>query len=728
MSRAVCTRHRALFAAFCLAAALPGCNRDGADGDGGFDRDGLAAEVFGSRAELTSKLDQLMEKSEALTEASSVALSPDAKGTVAWRPRKMAPLPGESVPVDVALLPDVPPPPGELMATLDEIPAALAVTDEGWLVYTDHGKVRLCEAEGKVSDLLSASATVLQLDGKGERLLAQDKDRVYVLSGKGFSERRLYDRHPPGRANWGEAPGELLFLADKIDFSATEKFRIEILAEGFDLESAAARPAGWEPLKRYCAIGTLPAAEMTWGHLSGHYQIDAMPAPLYLLDQGTPIAPLTTTRKAADVEPAADDQRNLFWIRTYRRGENSGRAFFRSGKSAPEDCLQITGQPTYRIAAAPEGPWFACCVAAKDGGYELWRGRKADIEGNRVTYSLYGEADEAIRARVSGVVDDLRDAFLRMNPGGGLHETPFGYELNSVPKPEEMDRLADALEDSLGERLNLRLQPGIGALRQLDAVFDQAGSYVSEEPPMILALAAWQARALGTDAEWFLETASPSIAVDYNDPTSTDDLSYTALSAFGVARERISHGMSLYQTAKDLRSQPLRPIYLAENFRAETVQGIIQKELRRSGSAALTTPSQDRFAAFQSLKENNNALNAAMLNAGRMTKDQRLALLAAWRLAMGNPTSGRAIGQLAGVLMDNYYSEEALRLYRQAVALAPKDADIRFAFADCLLSHDLLDEAEREYGNVRLADEGGTYTADLPGRLNLVAEMRSGRK
>ncbi|MEO8376340.1 MAG: hypothetical protein ABI579_01605 [Candidatus Sumerlaeota bacterium] len=685
-----------------------------------------AIAAFGSREKLTREVDRIVATSNELTEKSTTK----ASETLTLQSRsKIDPSPLPNRTVDLSLREFTGDHFGELLKTIEVTPRVLAATNEGEAIYNDESGIWMAfRAKPQISRVSRLMANNLALDPTGKQLLLQDEKTVVIQSGEDFKRIEVLDRCPPGRAMWTANPDELLFVMEDINFSATEKYRMHLQTNIYNLKTKKTSKTPWTPGVSYSAIGTLPASGLTWGHLLVPYQIDAMPAPLYVLnDAGLPIAPLTDPGKAADIDPSGDVDGNLAWVRTYRRGGNSGRAFYKSAdaKAAP---VQLTSWATERVALSPNGEYGAYIQDEDSGLHRIYLFTKADLKDKPGLSRGIEKIDQDFRDAVARVVDRLRDAFLREKPGDGLQVTEYGNILKSAPKPEQIEHMADELEEALRIEFNVELEDGSQGLAQLDAFFHEAGSYIAEEPPMILAVAGLIERRLGVRAEWVLDKDSNALSVDDPGFAQSDEMTYTAIAPFAIARERISGDLLLEKVVHDVVHDHVAPYYLVENFRDLVVQDIAQTEMAKAGSAALLASAESRLETFRGIKTNNNTLNLAMLTTSSKAHDNGLALLAASRLADSNPTSAKSLAAFASALNDAFYSDDAIHVYQQAVLLAPLDTDVRFGYADCLAGADKLDDAEREYVIIEALDASREIKDEIAGRIEMLKSLRGDSK
>lgn len=680
-----------------------------------------AVEAFGSRQALAQLVGEVIAKSNSLTKESTVRVSDEL--VLESRVR-----------IDPAAAPPAAPIPelrrsasgilGDLWKTEDELPASLVVTNDGALVYSARGSLWLQSDPENVSELYKSGASSLSLNATGDQLLMQQEASVLIFSGQRFQQLRKLPNPPAGHAMWSTRAGELYFVKEKLNFSAAEKYRIRLSATALNLETGETSTPRWNVELRYSAIGTLPAAGLMWAHLIQYYHIDPTPAPLFVVDDGgMPIAPLTQTQDAADVEPSADSKGNLAWIRTFRRGGNSGRAFFR-GSDPDAKPLQLTSRPTWHVALSPDGRYGAYCTTNNDGKFELFRFQSDDIATHEDLFAGNAEADQEFRDGVARVVDHLREVFLHENPGGGLLETEYGNILKSAPKPQEIEHMSDALAEALRSEFNIELTDGPAGLAQLDAFLDQAGAYLTEEPAVLLALAGQQEIHFRAPVDWVLDKDANALSMDDVGFVESDGITATAIAPFAIARERISNGASMHKTLHDLLRDHDGPFYFTENFREAVMQEITRKEIAKAGGMELPKTPTERLNALRAQKTNNNTLNAMILASAGKSSDTALALLASSRIAQSNPTSGQSLRLFATALNDAYYSEEAEKLYRQVILLLPTDVDARFGYADCLAGRDRLEEAEQQYRTIGLLDATGSLAEEIKGRLEMVKSLK----
>lgn len=694
-------------------------------------QDEPAIRVFGSRIALSEFVGDVLRASNELTEETEVTVEltegeplvlparKKQKGpsslAYTYRPNNLSPL-----------KPEVPKPVGELVVRYQ----ASDMIRGGNILVTNEGRVIVAGNTVRFSDdmaspILDVEADHLQLNADGTKLLVQSHRDVWVLEGGNFEKQRLYKVHPPGIAWFALEPGRLLFVSETINLSAAAKRRIRLEAAYFDLETEEKIDAAWKPFGIYAKIGTMPQAGIRWGHLAQPYKIDPTPASIVIMDDGTPIDYLTTPNEAADIRPAADSERNLFWIRTYRRGGGTGRAFTKQiGKTGARE-IQLTSLPTHNVTVSPNGKHIAYSVT-NGQFFEIYRILKDDFPNHEETFRAFAAADRAMISKARGLMEDIRAALLELPAGAKLQEGGLGEELSMPPDEKTIDAMAGALRASLRSRFGLTTEPGMMEIANIDYLLDEMGDYLSETPPLIIALGGVVADAMPEGTRWFLDDAYNTLSLEVNELTSSDDMTYTALLPFGIARERLAGKLKLTRILDEITELSERPLYMVEHFSPTIMQAIETEEWRRSGMPMDTTTFGDFYEQLKGRPGENDVVNLIAISTGRAQQFSPLELRAAANLAKNNPASPEALRLLARTLSDLYYTHDALKLYRQAASLAPDDPHLRLAYADMLFRVDDLEEARKQYEIARRLDQPGVYTKTIEGRVRLIDNSKSG--
>ncbi len=620
---------------------------------------------------------------------------------------------------------NLPPPlPGEVVHDTAVQPHDAVALNDGAVVVAKEDAVLLVKGQ-RWSTLLDEGADYLQLDAEGKRLLVQHRSRIWILSGVDFRDQKLYQEHPRGRAWWALKGNKLLFVEEQLNLDATQKRRIRLKLSSFDPESEEVREADWAPRSRYAALGTLPSAGKLWGHLSQAYQIDPLPAPLLELEDGTPKGFLTSTDRAADVHPSADQPGNLFWIRTWKRNGNTGRGYFRDAPETPGSGKPFTARPAYTVSVSPSGEFIVYTIRNEQGRYEVRRIDRAALDMYESRLAAFRSANKELLSNALGLSDDLHKALRKTALGDAIREEGLVRSLDAPPDVETTREMADALRSSMAKRFGLEMEAGMPELVAVDALMERIGDYLDETPGLILALAGVFSEAVEESPAWYLEDASKNLNMDIMEPTTGDDLSYTAVAPFGIARERISGRLSLAEEAARINETAERPIYLVENFGAATLQGIEFEEWKKSGLPEDTFSLQQLNDYLDAVESNNDVVNLIIYSTARREKAEPLRLKAALALARENPTSSTALRLLGEALSDQYYTEPACEVYALAVLLDPRETGLRLSFADCLLSLNDLAGAEEQYDLIRLLDTAGIYEDILTSRYRLLKDFRA---
>lgn len=710
--------------------ALSSCGREEEARDASLTPEPWDAAVANATVDhdtLLSRLDAILRESDSLTRPATdtIGTEEDSLELPARidRSRSAPPPPEPLPPVAVFPIPDYIP--GRGLLPLTTPPVAMAAADGPALFFATEEGIMMWREGRPVERVHPHTVTSLQFNADGSTLLARSGDEVHLFGGPGWRRgRRLDVDLPPGHVAWGVEPETLMIFREYIQFSPDEERRIFLDISRLDLETGRLSSAGWTAGTRLAAAGTLPQAGMEWGHLWTPYRIDPIPAPLFRMDDGAVGPMLTGMDGVADIQPAADGEGNLFWIRTPRRGGAGGRAWWRNVNWPPRQEYQLTGRPTTNVAVTPDGEDLFFVTEGSESPWELRRATLRELEENRHRLEAL-RVEQARREELLAELEaDLERDLLREDIGSHLRPGEHGPLLRAHPSPANIDAMGAALRHRLAESFGISLSPGGNAAARLDRVLGEAAGRLSEHPALIIAVASVYIDALPPGATWFLDRAATgTLSQDVSDTRHTDNLTFQGVLPFGVAREAISGRLSLAEAVREVRREGELPVYLLENLRGETLMALRLHQLAEDGFDAEV----DTLGELMDLLESNPTPALALLavEQGQWHRRDSLALRGALRLAESAPASAEALGLLGDVLSTLYLLEEALPVLEQAALLDPQRQDLHLALADCLLTLDRIDEARERYAIARIADTGDVIEEVIEGRLRLLEEIAS---
>lgn len=704
-----------------LALLLAGCGSDfPPEPTGPEPWENAVRYAVGSREVLDRELEEILRASLELTREVTTTIGEGnrAKEVPARKPHDAQVLPTTWSVTPPPLFPRPEYVPGRRLFTLPDPPIAFAVANGGVVFFSD-GEALYRRSEGRQSTrILNGDVSHLQFNEDGSVLLAKVGEDILFLEGDDWGTIRTHPHEiPQGRVSWSTEPGQLLVVSDLVQFAATEERRIFLDLYIHDLETGATRGARWADSHRLAAVGTLPPLAMTWGHLWRGYQINPIPAPLFLIEEGHLGGMITGMDGVADISPSANRDGHLFWIRTPRHGAHVGRAWWRGpGEGAEGKELQLTGRPTTHISTAPAGDHVAFVLEGGEGFWEVRMTTINELEAHRPALERLRTVHRGVEEKIRDLSRGLERDLLALDIGDSLRPSEFGTFLLDIPSPGEVDQMGEALRKRLVDNLGVNLGSGQGAASRLDMVLREAMGRLPEHPAIIMGVSSVLVDALPAGSQWYLDNATTgSLSVDVRDTLHSDDLTYQALLPFGVAREAIAGRLSLEQTTREVLGKGNLPIYLVENFRTDTLLNLRLYQLREDGFDA----EKDNLGDLMDLLRDSDtpALAQMAVEQGLWMRREALALLGGLRLARGAPTNPEALFQLGEALSLLYLLEEALPFFQLAVELDPRRVDYRVALADCHLTLDEIDEAREQYTLANLADDAGIYREIIGARL-----------
>lgn len=641
-----------------------------------------------------------------------------------WEKEGRRPIPTKTSPLPSIELPSVgspsPLPIGTLLLKLSDKPNSMAINNQGGVIYATEKEVVYYLTKHSAFSLLETPASWVQFDEKGERLLVQYQNNVYILSGENYSEKQTLSEVPSGKVYWGTEEDQLLIVHESISMDPSLKQRVAIELYLYDLKTETFSPHDWKPLSTWSALGTLPTLGKMWGHFSQPHLINAIPAKLAMIENGVPTGFYTDTDSAADILPCADNKGNFLWIRSYGYGSSSGRAWIRNLDDEKTPQWQITAEPTYQVAISPSGDYLGLCTLNNSTKqFEIRKSRVAFLEQNVEYFKFFQERDQSNRQKAlemeKKIVQFFSDAITE-NP------TLSRVEFKEPPTQEMVRASQKIFAKYLKENFLLSIPPGIEGLMVLDLFITQAGAYIGETPPVILAVAGYFADAMSPDGKWMLDQATVNLSSGEIQQSSTDSLSYTAVLPFLIAQEAMAGRLSLAETALDLRASSKKPVYFVENLNADTLVRITETEWIRAGLSPTELNPEKLIKVIASGKA-TSPVNLFSIDIGHDYELPDVSMQAALNLAKENPTSAQAMSLLASELVTQYKDDLAIDVLTAAIHLDPFDSYLYLTLGDSHTALNSLEEAEKFYLQARELDITETYSSVLTGRFELLEKL-----
>ena len=683
--------------------------------------DKTAARVFGSRHALRQELVRLVAQSQRGTTVSRVKLGNEEVLRLVPPPEFAIPMvPPKEVPVNHLGPESVL---GETMTTTAAIPRAMAVAPDGSVVYEDSGKTwRVATPGATPVELYSAGALVLQFHPQSGELLLHAGQHSFLVAGPDYATLRPLPGNPAeGRPQWDMSrPGSLLFFYEHVDFNASDPDRIFLKIQRQGTDGGTIEPVAWATALPLAEAGTIPALGKMWAHAAIRYQVRPQPAPVVLLDDKNTSATVTFPGRAADISPDASTDGSLYWVRTWRRGSATGRAFVHAPKSS---AVPLTATATELVSVTADGTWLV--VAVRDGkGCRLVRMDRDTRRRAEEAVADITDPSATMREAAEVLDQGMKLELRRLGRWPDLVKMDFGWILTSPPDRELTLSMGDRFRERLEREFGVTLSPGVTGLQEADRLLDEIAPYLEENPWVVLGVAGLYARALPQDRlRWLIRTQDNGLGQDVAAESATDGLSFTATSPYYIARERLTDDLPLHEAAKRLLEGNPDPTYLVENLTGSVLNLALLDELKRA--AVDTTMTAVQLHDILRDKPPSPTVSLLALRAAHDVEDSDLALLAGWRLAQARPHSGRALGKLAQPLKDAGFMEEAMLLLNQAVSLDPLSPDLHFALADVLTMLDRLPAARAEYARALAADTDGSFAQDVADRLRLLDGMEA---
>jgi tetratricopeptide (TPR) repeat protein len=622
--------------------------------------------------------------------------------------------------------PTEPPPPaepfGRACRTLAAPPPALAITNAGAVLFGDGSATWYLAVDGSVRRLHDTTASVLQLDADGERLLLKHGSELVILTGPEFSRIERRTTLPvEGTAAWLDA-GHLLLARDHVVFTATERRRVVLDIYLYDLATGTAMPAPWADESPLAAIGTLPPLGIMWGHLVTPWRAEPMPAPILRLQDGIVAGIMTGRPRVADTHPTAARDGALLWVRTWRHGSTTGRAYWKPPGLGEDGAVELTTAPTHRAAVSPDGGWLVVAVQGRDG-VELRRASRAEVDAQLDAARTRRAATEARAARYQALEARLAARLAALPIGRSLLQADFGPVLADVPTPADCDLLADAL---LAELQALGLAEGADWPALEDALAEVA-PFVDEHPALVLAVGGLYARALGPDATWLLDTATTgTLTADVSAVTLGDGLSHRVALPFGAAREILAGRRGLLRAAPSLAHAAGTPLFMAENYGEDTRRAVLDDLIARAGVDPLAM-GEGPLVEYLARPDAEPAVAMLAIRFGRIAGRPALRLAGAMALATAVPQSADALLDLGDALADSYLYEEAIPILERACIAAPESLDAHLALCDAHIVVGDLAAATALLDRARELDPGGTEAELIASRVDLLIELQKAK-
>jgi tetratricopeptide (TPR) repeat protein len=667
--------------------------------------------------DLGAAVDELVERSRAATEPRTELLVDGREVTVrvlrtaavthTWTPPQDWPAPRRPLP-------------GHTVTRWEGAPNALLPLPGRGTLLADNRRLCLVNDSGMTSEVLALGVYSLLPSRDGTRILVgtRSADGPLILDAATLAVAEgPFPWLSDARVFWGEAPGSLLATYELIDFSASSRTRIFIRASTFDIATREERPVtGTSAL---AALGRIAPADLTWAHRRIDYQVDPLPAPILTFVNGETYRTAEPETPYADTAPCGDRLGNLLWIRTSKRGSDTGRLWGRNRGSGSVS-VPLTDFPTYTVGISADGSRVAYCARDESSmkimtvpTEELFAADAARGEADRLLLQCWERAKRAIQR-------DFEESAL----GSAIGTTPHGPVLRRVPTEEELLSAGDAMRRAFAEAFGIEVADGLAGLAALDWLFDQHDGLMPEDPAFVVGLAGVVARAAMAEGlgPLLLQTATSDLTTDFEDVWWTDGMTYSLLSPFAVARERISSSLRMAPELGRVAAIADRPVFLAENFAEDTRELAQSAMLGTAGINPRDYSLQQVLAALQAHPQDD----AVALLAYRVAAEEgewTAAVLAARRLALSNPDHPEAFLMLAEALAPLGLSAEAIRASAWATELAPSDAAVWVRHGNVLFDDSRFDEARAAYRTAEQAPNGSLYALEIEERRRIADEL-----
>ncbi len=690
--------------------------------------DQIAIELFGSRDALDRKLAGIETDFEETTTQTDPYIPSTIDQISNIEFEKRLPLAGlltdENQLKSQRVSPIIPPFSEKPYLQSSTVPFAVAITNDGDLfIASEEGLVVYESTTKEPSSIIEDPVKHLQINAKGDKVLAQSENRIYIVETKSHDFERVAEK-AEGQAYWHPQEDQLLIVGEEIQFDASVKKRIRLTTQIYDLKKQTIKETDWISGGRYASLGTLPTLDTIWGHLPEDYTIDPVPAPIYRLFEGTPAGKLTDDNGTADLAPVADQNGNIYFLRTYRRGSGSTRAWVKLSDTGEE--LQLTLRKTHHVAASPDGKWLVIVEDSNDQQASVYRTPGSEVLTQLEKWRERKRLEAVEVAKAKFIERQIAEELADLPSGKTLYEDSGLLWLKEVPTEEEILLLSQKFEAVLQDTIGLEPLKTYEDLEAIEMYINRFDGLWSEHPALVIAIGGLIVNLTDGDATYIHETLTPVLSIDVDSPLESDQLSWTLVQPFGLARERISQGYSLVKTLSHARKAAL-PIYLVGDFTEEIRLEVDRRELqkRKIDRAVLSNPRQ----YFELLRNNQQFRTGTTLRYGYLigeeSSDERLMLYASVLLAEKTPWSEEALQMLIDSLLEASYSKDASQIQEKLVLLKPEDAFNWLALGDSYAILNELEKARKAYNQARLVDIAQIWEADLQARFQMLENIKA---
>ncbi len=602
----------------------------------------------------------------------------------------------------------------------EQIPNAFVVDNEGTVILSNGDGVKILKPDGSQSMLSSHQASVLQWNPDGSQLLVAGPEEKQILSWPGATVTyNLNQSDLQGLLQFSPSGDALWLLREQLSFDASDVVRIK-----WDVDRVPFETLKPEPLvagKVLADIRTLPSLGIVWGHNISDHKILPDPAPLLRLDNEFHVdSYLTRKDDWVDFSPSASGKGRLYFLRAPRRVDGFVMRTTRAWTALDDDAYSaraITAEPTYNVAASPDGERLAFVFLREGDGVVITTTPDRLLHEDTTAATLQ-QAVFAKNAR--DIAHDVRSAF--------EEETASEAFDNTKPWPEIslLQTMDNALRDSMQRRLKITLPHDFSTLGIIDDYLAEADGLWDEEPAMIVAIAGLYGNVLiqKPGVQWLLSTSSGELSQDLQDVSASDDMLYTFHGVFYIARERLAGRLRLDDTAHEVLTRWERPIILVENYRQPTIDAFLISELERAGISGDVDFNTENFAHIVTHAPDNDIANQMAMAFGANNNAEGIAFLAALNLAESNAYNPMALIRAARVVQQSPAHERALELYRRAEQIAPEDPNVKYECAVGYLDAMQLNEAESRFRRVLELDAINEFDDVIKLQLDLIAELR----
>lgn len=675
------------------------------------------------------RVQEILDHSNRLTREQTLQLA--SGETVEWRERRPRHLvfPVGKYDPNPAMFAETP---GEVLATFApaRVPNAMLVDDAGRVLVAGSWGVEVHQSGTEPWILSEARASVLQWGPDGREVLLSGPSRkaIHVWPAGGVLHE-LDAQRVNGFLQYAPTGEGLWLLRDTVDLSAGSSTRVLWEVLSLTKRGTEIRRLTSEPLE-VSALGTLPLAGKAWAHAAQPYRIFPDPGPLHELTAGLALSrAITLTEDEVDMRPSVDRTGRLYFVRMSRVIESPAGAMINATArawtqplAAPQEARLLTAEPTLDVAVSPGGGRVAVLVARAGQAVLVLAESEALLARD---LSEQAEAQERFRRAMQSAAADVRAAFAATPMGASMEQTPFGPEPSIPPTNELMEAMGGALREAVAMRLGVTLAEDFAALGTIDRMMNAGDGYWEEEPAMVAALAAVYGDTLATlpEVEWHLDLARAEMSSSLTTATlQGDGMYFTLHSPFAAARERLAGRLELDATARGALERSDPPMLLVENFQPETIEAYLVREALLAGISADGAEMESYEDAVLRMPDNDVA-NLVTLAVAREQGERAIAALAALNLARANPCSGDALLKAAQAVHDLGLAEPALRLYRQAELLAPRDPQVLYGTAIGYFDEGMLEEAAARFRRAAEFDANNEFRFVIEENLRQIEMM-----